>query len=76
MCRSKLSNKKSEGYKSITKVMFLIIVDSNGKRVDRRIWELAEATAAMRALVECDRGIHLAVITARSDATESFVSAI
>ena len=56
--------------------MFLIIVDLNGKRVDGRIWELAEATAAMRALVECDRGIHLAVITMRLDATESFVSAI
>jgi len=56
--------------------MYLIIVDLNGKRVDGRIWELAEATAAMRALVECDRGSHLAVITMRLDATESFVSAI
>ena len=56
--------------------MFLIIVDLNGKRVDDRIWKLDEAAAAMRALVECDRGIHLAVITMRSDATESFVSAI
>ena len=56
--------------------MFLVIVDSNGKRVDERVWELAEATAAMRALVECDRGIHLAVITMRLDATESFVSTI
>ena len=57
--------------------MYLIIVDLNGKRVDGRIWELAEATAAMMALVECDCSLfHLAVITARSDATESFVSAI
>ena len=57
--------------------MFLVIVDSNGKRVDGRIWELAEATAAMRALIECDCGLlHLAVITMRLDATESFVSAI
>ena len=57
--------------------MFLVIVDSNGKRVDGRIWELAEATAAMRALIECGCGLlHLAVITLRLDATESFVSAI
>ena len=58
----------------VTKVtMYLIIVDLNGKRVDDRIWKLDEAAAAMMALVE---GFHLAVITARSDATESFVSAI
>ena len=57
--------------------MFLVIVDSNAKRVDERIWELAEAAAAMRALIERDCGLlHLAVITMRSDATESFVSAI
>ena len=56
--------------------MYLIIVDLNGKRVDGRIWELAEATAAMRALIECDFGVHLAVITMRSDVDETFVSTI
>ena len=49
--------------------MFLVLVDSNGKRVDERVWKLDEAKAAMRALVECGCGVHLAV---RSDATESF----
>ena len=56
--------------------MFLVLVDSNGKRVDERCWELAEATAAMRALVERGCGVHLAVITMRSNADESFVSSI
>ena len=56
--------------------MFLVIVDSNGKRVDERVWKLDEATAAMRALVECGCGVHLAVITMRSDVDESFVSTI
>ena len=56
--------------------MFLVLVDSNGKRVDGRVWKLDEAKAAMRALVECGRGVHLAVITMRSDANESFVSSI
>ena len=56
--------------------MFLVLVDSNGKRVDERVWKLDEAKAAMRALVECGCGVHLAVITMRSDANESFVSTI
>ena len=54
--------------------MFLVLVDSNGKRVDERVWKLAEATAAMKALVEYDCGVHLAVITMRSDVGETFVS--
>ena len=56
--------------------MFLVIVDSNGKRVDERVWKLDEAAAAMMALVECDCGFHLAVMTARSDVDKTFVSAI
>ena len=56
--------------------MFLVLVYSNGKRVDERVWKLDEAAAAMMALEECDCGVHLAVITMRSDATKSFVSAI
>ena len=57
--------------------MFLVIIDSNGKRVDERVWKLDEAAAAMMALVECDCGLlHLAVITTRLDATEPFVSVI
>jgi len=61
----------------VTKVtMYLIIVDLNGKRVDDRIWKLDEAAAAMMALVECDCGFHLAVITARSDVDKTFVSTI
>ena len=54
--------------------MFLVLVDSNGKRADGRVWKLDEAKAAMRALVECDCDVHLAVVTVRSDADESFVS--
>ena len=56
--------------------MFLVLVDSNGKRVDERCWGLNEAKAALAALVECDCGVHLAVITMRSDANESFVSTV
>ena len=56
--------------------MFLVLVDSNGKRVDDRVWKLNEAKAAMRALVDCNCGVHLAVITMRSDANEPFVSSI
>ena len=56
--------------------MFLVIVDSNGKRVDERVWKLDEARAAMAALEGCDCDVHLAVITMRSDANESFVSTI
>ena len=56
--------------------MYLIIVDLNGERVDDRIWKLDEAAAAMMALVECDCGFHLAVITARSDVDKTFVSTI
>ena len=56
--------------------MFLVIVDSNGKRVDERVWKLDEAEAAMMALVECGCGVHLAVTTMRSDVDESFVSTI
>jgi len=56
--------------------MFLVLVDSNGKRVDDRVWKLDEAKAAMRVLVECDYDVHLAVITMRSDVDESFVSTI
>ena len=33
--------------------MFLVLVYPNGKRVDERVWNLDEAKAAMRALVEC-----------------------
>ena len=57
--------------------MFLVLVDSNGKRVDERCWDLAEAKAALAALEEWPRHIqlvHLAVITVRSNANESFVS--
>ena len=53
--------------------MFLVLVYPNGKYVDERVWKLDEAKAAMRALVDCDCGVHLAVITMRSDANESFV---
>ena len=60
----------------LQKQMFLVIVDSNGTRVDERVWKLDEAKAAMRALVDCDCGVHLAVITMRSNANESFVSSI
>ena len=56
--------------------MFLVLVYPNGKRIDERVWNLDEAKAAMRALVECDCDVHLAVITMRSDANESFVSSI
>ena len=56
--------------------MFLVLVDSNGKRADERCWELTEAKAALAALEWCDCGVHLAVVTVRSDATESFVSTI
>ena len=56
--------------------MFLVLVYPNGKYVDERVWKLDEAKAAMRALVDCDCGVHLAVITMRSDANESFVSTI
>ena len=56
--------------------MFLVLVDSNGKRVDERCWGLNEAKAALAALVECGYGVHLAVITMRSDVDESFVSTI
>ena len=56
--------------------MFLVLVDSNGKRVDGRCWELAEARAALAALEWCGCDVHLAVVTVRSDATESFVSTI
>ena len=56
--------------------MFLVIVDSNGKRVDERVWKLDEARAAMAALEGCDCDVHLAVITMRSDANGSFVSSI
>ena len=56
--------------------MFLVLVYPNGKCVDDRVWKLDEAKAAMRALVECGRGVHLAVITMRSDVDESFVSTI
>ena len=51
--------------------MFLVLVDSNGKRVDDRIWELAEAKAALAALEGCGCDVHLAV---RSNANESVVS--
>ena len=58
--------------------MFLVLVDSNGKRVDDRVWELADAKAALAALEferlwQCVLSVHLAV---GSDATESFVSTI
>ena len=56
--------------------MFLVLVDSNGKRVDERCWGLNEAKVALAALEECGCGVHLAVITMRSDANESFVSSI
>ena len=56
--------------------MFLVLVDSNGKRVDERCWGLNEAKAALAALEECGCGVHLAVITMRSNADESFVSTI
>jgi len=56
--------------------MFLVLVYPNGKRIDERVWNLDEAKAAMRALVECGCGVHLAVITMRSDVDESFVSTI
>ena len=46
--------------------MFLVLVYPNGKCVDDRVWKLEEAKAAMRALVECDCDVHLAVITMRS----------
>ena len=56
--------------------MFLVLVDSNGKRVDERVLEVGRSKGAMAALEECDCGVHLAVITMRSDANESFVSSI
>ena len=56
--------------------MFLVLVYPSGKCVDDRVWKLDEATAAMRALVECGCGVHLAVTTMRSDANESFVSTL
>ena len=56
--------------------MFLVLVDSNGKRVDERCWGLNEAKAALVALEGCDCEVHLAVVMVRSDATESFVSTI
>ena len=40
--------------------MFLVLIDSNGKRVDDRVWELADAKAALAALEECGCGVHLA----------------
>jgi len=44
--------------------MFLVLVDSNGKRVDERCWYLAEdANAALAALEECGCDVHLAVIS-------------
>ena len=49
------------------KTMFLVLVDSNYERTDDRIWKLDEAKAAMRALVECDLSIHLAVIRSVSE---------
>ena len=70
--RSKLFGKND----LINKAMFLVLVDPNVKRVDERIWKLDEAAAAMMALVECGCGVHLAVITMRSDVDESFVSTI
>ena len=54
--------------------MFLVLVGPNGKRVDDRIWELAEAKAALAALEGCGCDVHLAVITVRSNANESSVS--
>jgi len=54
--------------------MFLVLVYPSGKCVDDRVWKLDEAKAAMRALVECGCGVHLAVITMRSDVDEPFVS--
>ena len=56
--------------------MFLVLVYPNGKCVDERVWKLDEAKAALAALEECGCGVHLAVITMRSDANESFVSSI
>ena len=56
--------------------MFLVLVYPNGKCVDERVWKLDEAKAALAALEECGYGVHLAVITMRSDANESFVSSI
>ena len=58
--------------------MFLVLVDSNGKRAGDRIWELADAKAALAALEherlwQCALSAHLAV---RSDVDESFVSTI
>ena len=50
--------------------MFLVLVDSNGKRVDDRCWDLNEAKAALAALAECGTEAHLEV---RSIANESFV---
>ena len=53
--------------------MFFVLVDSNGKRVDERCWDLNEAKAALAALEECGGDVHLAVTTARSNANEPFV---
>ena len=50
--------------------MFQVIVDSNGKRVDERCWDLNEAKAALAALEEFGTERHLEV---RSTADESFV---
>ena len=56
--------------------MFLVLVYPNGKCVDKRVWKLDEARAAMAALEGCDCDVHLAVITMRSDVDESFVSTV
>ena len=47
--------------------MFLVLVYPNGKYVDERVWKLDEAKAAMRALVECDLSVHLAVLRSVSE---------
>ena len=56
--------------------MFIVLVDSNGKRIDERCWGLDEAKAALAALEECGCDAHLAVTTARSNANEPFVFTI
>ena len=67
MCRSKLSSKNVKCFKA----MFLVLVDSNGERVDDRCWDLNEAKAALEASEECGIKAHLEV---RSITNESFVS--